>query len=71
MKEAWKNNKIPAGIFAIAECYTHDLNEMRPGPVPFNLRLYYLFFALLLFLTGRPAAAISIEADCRTAADPF
>lgn len=52
----------PAGIFAIAECYTHDLNEMWPGPVPFNLLLYYLFFALLLFLTGRPAAAISIEA---------
>lgn len=50
----------PAGVFMLVESYTHLLSQMWEGPVILNLIMYYLFFGVLLFITGRTGMSILI-----------
>lgn len=50
----------PAAVFMLVESYTHLLSQMWDGPVILNLILYYLFFGVLLFITGRTGIAIMV-----------
>lgn len=50
----------PAAVFMMVESYTHLLSQMWDGPVILNLVMYYLFFGVLLFITGRTGTAIMI-----------
>ncbi len=43
----------PALVFMLVENYTHLLSQMWEGPVILNIMIYYLFFGLMIFLTGR------------------
>ena len=44
----------------LVESYTHLLSQMWDGPVILNLIMYYLFFGVLLFITGRTGMSILI-----------
>ena len=50
----------PAAVFMMVESYTHLLSQMWDGPVILNLVMYYLFFCVLLFITGQTGTAIMI-----------
>lgn len=50
----------PAAVFMLVESYTHMLSQMWEGPVILNLVMYYLFFGVLLFITGRTGIAIMV-----------
>lgn len=50
----------PAAVFMLVESYTHLLSQMWEGPVILNIIMYYLFFGVLLFITGRTGMAILI-----------
>lgn len=50
----------PAAVFMMVESYTHLLSQMWDGPVILNLIMYYLFFGVLLFITGRTRTSIII-----------
>ena len=50
----------PAAVFMLVESYTHLLSQMWEGPVILNLIMYYLFFGVLLFITGRTGMSILI-----------
>lgn len=50
----------PAAVFMLVESYTHLLSQMWDGPVILNLIMYYLFFGVLLFITGRTGMSILI-----------
>ena len=50
----------PAAVFMMVESYTHLLSQMWDGPVILNLIMYYLFFGVLLFITGRTGMSILI-----------
>ncbi len=51
---------FPAIVFMLTESYTHMLSQMWTGPVWANLILYYLFFGVLLALTGWPALSMCL-----------
>ena len=59
----------PAAVFMLVESYTHLLSQMWEGPVILNLIMYYLFFGVLLFITGRTGMSILIGSMLLGAAD--